>query len=169
MIKAAIALVFPDAEIDTEVDGTAGDGVRIDFLEGGRWMLLAAGAAEQTAAAAISSGAWSIASLDDEHEITAGLMALVEGQRPFVGSSTARRLAAATLAAPPAPRPASDVTPRELDVLLLLADGCTNAEIAGALRLSPNTVRTHVQSLLSKLGVQGRLRAVARARELGLL
>jgi DNA-binding NarL/FixJ family response regulator len=96
-------------------------------------------------------------------------MSLVEGQRPFVGSGTARRLAAATLTPPPAPRPLSDITPRELDVLLLLADGCTNAEIAGALRLSPNTVRTHVQSLLSKLGVQGRLRAVARARELGLL
>lgn len=169
LVKAAIVLVFPQADIGAELDPEAGNGVRVEFIEGARWMLLAPSPGELTAAAAISSGAWSIASIEDEQEITAGLMALVEGQRPFVGSGLARRLAAATLAPPALPLPACDITHRELDVLVLLADGCTNAEIADELNLSPNTVRTHVQALLSKLGVQGRLRAVARARELGLI
>jgi DNA-binding NarL/FixJ family response regulator len=48
------------------------------------------------------------------------------------------------------------VTSREMDVLVLLADGLTNAEIAGRLFLSRRTVDTHVSTLLAKTGAAGR-------------
>lgn len=58
---------------------------------------------------------------------------------------------------------------REQTVLRLLAAGNSNKEIAKEMRLSPNTIRWYVSSLLSKLGAASRLEAVSRARELGLL
>jgi DNA-binding NarL/FixJ family response regulator len=47
--------------------------------------------------------------------------------------------------------------------------GETNAEIASALELSPNTVKTYVQIMLQKLGARNRVEAISRAAELGLL
>jgi LuxR family maltose regulon positive regulatory protein len=58
---------------------------------------------------------------------------------------------------------------REREIIELVAHGCSNAEIARRLGISVNTVRTHLQSLFSKLQVQTRLRLVARARELGII
>jgi DNA-binding NarL/FixJ family response regulator len=58
---------------------------------------------------------------------------------------------------------------RELEVLSLIAAGQSNKEIARRLEVSPNTVKTHVANLFTKLGAQRRTDAVARARELGLI
>jgi DNA-binding NarL/FixJ family response regulator len=58
---------------------------------------------------------------------------------------------------------ARQLTNRELQVLSLLIEGCDNAEIADRLGVSANTVRTHVQSILTKLGVRSRLQAAAFA------
>ena len=58
---------------------------------------------------------------------------------------------------------ASQITPREHEVLELLARGASSADIASSLRVSPNTVRTHIQSILAKLQVHSRLEAVAFA------
>jgi two-component system nitrate/nitrite response regulator NarL len=58
---------------------------------------------------------------------------------------------------------ASQLTPREHEVLSLLVEGSDNAEIARRLSVSANTVRTHVQSILTKLGVRSRLQAAAFA------
>lgn len=57
----------------------------------------------------------------------------------------------------------SPLTPRELAVLTELSMGRDNATVARALRMSPNTVRTHVQNILSKLGVHSKLEAVSKA------
>lgn len=61
------------------------------------------------------------------------------------------------------------LTPREMGVLRLMADGLTNLEISGRLFISLNTVKAHTIHINHKLGVKRRTQAVKRARELGLL
>lgn len=61
------------------------------------------------------------------------------------------------------------LTPRENEILKLMTSGISNREIAAALRLGEGTVRNHVSSILSKLGVSDRTRAVLRALERGLV
>ena len=73
-----------------------------------------------------------------------------------------------------APRPRSQplvvpLSERELDVLRLLADGCSNREIAAALFLAEGTVKNHVTNVLGKLGARDRTQAALRARALDLL
>jgi PAS domain S-box-containing protein len=61
------------------------------------------------------------------------------------------------------------LTPRQLEVLTLLAGGCSTETIAKRLHISKETVRNHVRHILRALGVHSRIQAVARARELGIL
>jgi predicted ATPase/DNA-binding CsgD family transcriptional regulator len=68
-----------------------------------------------------------------------------------------------------APAAQAGLTPRELEVLGLVAQGMSNREIAAALVLSGHTVHRHVTNALGKLGVSSRAAAVARAAQLGLL
>jgi DNA-binding CsgD family transcriptional regulator len=72
---------------------------------------------------------------------------------------------------PARPREAagSVLTPRQLEVLLLLAGGASTEQIARKLYLSEVTVRNHVSHILAQLGVHSRLAAVAKARTLGLI
>lgn len=66
------------------------------------------------------------------------------------------------------PSSAAQLTPRELEVLRLIARGCENAEIGRKLHLSPSTVKHHVSSSLEKLGVENRVQAAVLAVRLGL-
>ncbi|NLT05685.1 MAG: response regulator transcription factor [Solirubrobacterales bacterium] len=63
---------------------------------------------------------------------------------------------------------AAPLSERELEVLGLIAQGSTNAEIATVLDLSPHTVKDHASSIYRKLGVRNRSEAVRRAERLGL-
>jgi DNA-binding CsgD family transcriptional regulator len=56
------------------------------------------------------------------------------------------------------------LTPREHEILDLLAEGCSNAEIASALWIAPGTVRKHLENIYAKLGVRSRTAALARLR-----
>lgn len=62
-----------------------------------------------------------------------------------------------------------ELTPRELDVLRLLADGLPNKTIARRLGISEHTVKFHVNAILGKLGAASRTEAVVRATRLGLI
>lgn len=61
------------------------------------------------------------------------------------------------------------LTPRETEVIRLVAGGYSNREIANALSKSEGTIKNHVSNILAKLGVRDRTRAVLKAIELGLL
>ncbi len=64
--------------------------------------------------------------------------------------------------------PFPQLTPRELEILGLLAAGSGNQDVARRLYLSPKTVRNHVSNILAKLGVADRAQAIAAARDAGL-
>jgi DNA-binding NarL/FixJ family response regulator len=61
------------------------------------------------------------------------------------------------------------ITPRELEVLVLIAEGMSNREIAEKLFVSENTVKTHSSRVFDKLGAKRRTQAVQLGKELGLL
>ena len=61
------------------------------------------------------------------------------------------------------------ITPRELEILQLIARGMSTREIATTLFVSENTVKTHASRLLEKLGANRRIKAVEAARSLGLV
>lgn len=61
------------------------------------------------------------------------------------------------------------ISDRELELLHLLAQGCSNKEIARRASISTNTVKTHLSNLYGKLGVSRRTQAVRKARDLRIL
>lgn len=72
-------------------------------------------------------------------------------------------------AARPRPAPELGLSPRELEILRLLCAAYSNTEISEELFVSESTVKTHVSAIMTKMGVQSRLKAVVRAYELGLV
>ncbi|MHC9044822.1 response regulator [Microbacterium saperdae] len=120
----------------------------------------------------------------DAEDLIAAVRALAAGDGMLAPEVTRRVLArfAATpatgpvVAAPASPAPATapatvlaePLTEREAEVLALLADARSNAEIAGALYIGEATVKTHVSRILQKLGARDRVQAVVLAHRLGL-
>jgi DNA-binding NarL/FixJ family response regulator len=84
--------------------------------------------------------------------------------RRLIGEFTRLRPLANAVAAPLAL-----LTPRETEILRLMAEGLSNAELADRLVVSAETVKTHVSRVLSKLGVRDRVQAVIVAYESGLV
>ena len=82
----------------------------------------------------------------------------------WVGAQLTRPTAPSTFQRNDAAMEALGVTAREFETLEKLAAGMTNKEIARALGVSPNTVKTHLANLYEKLGVKRRTEAIAQAR-----
>jgi len=92
-------------------------------------------------------------------ELQAALDALEEGPA-YIAPGIVRSLATSP--------PVSPLTPREVEVARLVADGLSNSEIAEQLVISPHTVRAHLQSIGSRLNVNSRGKMAAKFRELQL-
>ena len=100
---------------------------------------------------------------------------VLTGESPFDQEVSTRLLMQLRKQAPKKERPHKEeslrgtLTPREIEVLTLIARGYTNQKIAHALRLSVSTVKKHLRGVVSKLGVSDRTQAAVRAVELGVL
>jgi DNA-binding NarL/FixJ family response regulator len=98
-----------------------------------------------------------------QEEILAGIRSVARGEvalAPAIAALLVKRVAQ-----PPAPT----LSPRETEVLALVAQGLSNPAIASRLFVGEATVKTHLLHVFDKLGVSDRTRAVTRAMELGLL
>ena len=104
-------------------------------------------------------------------QLVAAVRVVAAGDALIAPTITKRLIEQFTRTAPPStPPPALEqLTPREVEVLTLIARGLSNGEIASELVLSEATVKTHVKRVLSKLSVRDRVQAVVLAYEAGLV
>jgi len=128
---------------------------------------------DQYVYAALAAGASGFLLKDASPEHLVAAVRLVRTGDALLAPSITRRLVERFAPPPDGPGvPGSDLsvlTPRELEVLGLIARGMSNAELASALTLSQATVKTHVARILGKLGLRDRVQAVILAYETGLI
>jgi DNA-binding NarL/FixJ family response regulator len=106
-------------------------------------------------------------------QLVDGIRAVAKGDA-LLAPSVTRRVIEEFVRRPPAsvrtlPPKLEELTARELEVLKLIARGCSNAEIATELFVSETTVKTHVAHVLMKLGLRDRVQVVVAAYESGLV
>jgi RNA polymerase sigma factor (sigma-70 family) len=128
---------------------------------------------DQYVYAALTAGASGFLLKDVSPEQLVAAVLMVRSGDALLAPSITRRLIE-RFAPPPADRAAtranlSELTPREQEVLQLLARGLSNAELADELTLSEATVKTHVARILAKLQLRDRVQAVVLAYETGLV
>ena len=106
------------------------------------------------------------------HQLVEGVRAVMAGDALLAPEITRRLLERFIRRPPPGgqkPAELAELTTRELEVLRLIADGLSNAEIAAGLVLSEATVKTHVNHILTKLRLRDRVQAVALAYRTSLM
>jgi DNA-binding NarL/FixJ family response regulator len=104
-------------------------------------------------------------------QLAAAVLTVSQGDTLLSPSVTRRLMKSFTAANRPAGRPPAvldQLTPRETEVLELLAAGLSNVEIAASLFVAETTVKTHLARLLAKLGLRDRVQAVVFAYQSGL-
>ncbi|GLZ37258.1 response regulator transcription factor [Actinokineospora sp. NBRC 105648] len=109
-------------------------------------------------------------------DLLAAIRVVAAGDAQLAPGVTRRLIAEFTARAEPVPAPATPlpviqlpVTAREREVLVLVAHGLSNGEIAARLHISPGTAKAHVRSLLTKLDARDRVRLVVLAFRAGLM
>jgi len=169
--RAALAAEPPDVVV---LDEELPDGAGVDAIEEFRAIapdvkviLLTAAADDATLVAATEAGCSGyLMKTGSIEELEAAVRAAAAGE-VLISPSLLGHLVARVRR--PEERRGSDLTARELEVLRLIAEGLDNATIAERLGLSVNTVRNHVQNILSKLNVHSKLEALAVVVREGLL
>ena len=136
-------------------------------LEGAHPPVLALLLDQTRAADAWAAGARSILLRDsDTTSLVAAMVAVAQGLYVLDPRLPAPVLSAGDQSQPPV---TGGLTPREQEVLRLVAEGLPNKSIADHLSISEHTVKFHVNAIMGKLGAQSRTEAVTRATRLGLL
>ncbi|HWI63910.1 MAG TPA: response regulator transcription factor [Symbiobacteriaceae bacterium] len=102
-------------------------------------------------------------------ELLQGIKAVAAGQSLLPPHIAAKLMQVISHGGPARSEPADQLTERELEILKLMAGGAANKEIAAALFISENTVKTHISNLFQKLDVRDRTEAVTRALSRGLI
>ena len=102
-------------------------------------------------------------------QLVAGVRTAAAGETLLAPVITRRLIEEFAVSRPQAPEQVKELTPREMEIFLLVAKGMSNAEIAAKLVIGETTVKTHVTRLLMKLGVRDRIQAVVLAYEAGLV
>jgi DNA-binding NarL/FixJ family response regulator len=119
--------------------------------------------------AALRAGARGFLTKDADAESIAHALRSAAAGLSIVDGDLQERLVASVGTPRPARRPDDGLTPREVDVLQLIAAGLSNGEIARHLVVSEATVKTHVNHVFSKLGLRDRAQAVSYAYRTGLV
>jgi DNA-binding NarL/FixJ family response regulator len=151
---------------------TSGSDTHTD-LEGCRILILTTFDLDEYVYAALTAGASGFLLKDVSAEKLVAAVRTVSAGDALLAPSITRRLVE-RFARRHAPPPSLDggvdeLTPREREVLKLVARGLSNAEVATQLDLSAATVKTHVARILAKLGLRDRVQAVVVAYEVGLI
>jgi DNA-binding NarL/FixJ family response regulator len=155
----------PDVTLmDLRLPGLSGPeatrAIRAEFPDA-RVIILSTYSADEEVHAALQAGAMAYLQKSvQREELVEAIRKAAAGQR-HIPPELAARLAAR--------QPRSQLSPRELDVLRLVMGGKRNKEIAGALDISEGTVKIHVSSILTKLGVSDRTEAVTAALQRGIV
>ncbi len=165
------AELLPDVVLmDLRMAGIDGDEATAQIVaarQGTRVIILTTYENDDAILRAISAGASGyLLKAAPEEELLAGVRAVAAGEVALAPSVS--RLLVQRAAAPAAPA-GPELSPRELDVLRLVADGLSNRVIGERLFVGEATVKTHLLHVFAKLGVDDRTRAVTRAMELKLL
>ena len=146
------------------MDGIAATGVIRRELPDTEVIALTSVLEDASVTGAVSAGAIGYLLKDTRaEELCRAIKAAAAGQVQLAPGAAARLLR--ELRAPDSPE---SLTPRETEVLRLLAEGKSNRQIGTDLSVGENTVRTHVSSILAKLGVQSRTQAALYAAHAGL-
>ena len=158
------------------LDGAAATKRILEHLPETAIVVLTTFADDASIAGALRAGARGYLTKDaGRTELAAAVRSAASGQATFAREVGERLAAGFAATPPPAPdaagAPSADVlrerfptlTPREAEVLALVAEGRSNAEIAASLYLGVSTVKSHINALFAKLGVRDRAQAIALA------
>jgi DNA-binding NarL/FixJ family response regulator len=148
-----------------EVDGIEATRRILEQRPGVRIVIFTSFSERDRILAAIDAGAIGYLLKDaDPEEVHRGIQAAARGESPL-----ASKAAQAVVAERIATRPARELTDREREVLVLVASGLANKQIARRLGIAEKTVKAHLTNLFQRLGVQDRTQAALWAERHGLL
>jgi DNA-binding NarL/FixJ family response regulator len=164
----------PDVVLmDVRMPNLDGIGATRQIVSGGaraRVLILTTFDPDEYVYEAIRAGASGFLLKDVEPEELVDAIRVVAAGNALLGATVTTRLLERFGQAPAASAPSlEELTERELEILRLIAGGLSNAEIARRLVVSETTVKTHVSSVLRKLGVRDRVQAVIAAYDAGLV